>query len=623
MTIIGTVITSDNPYYSIHDLSSTAGIYYEKIAEVHFYDQSWKLITYLNTSYLNYRQKLVLHYNTKIDKICKSQKDSLTCNKLLPTLQHRIPILENAHENLLSLIGHKNFNLRRKRGLLNIIGSGLKSLFGTMDENDAEYIKEAISNLEQNQKGSLTILQDQTTILSNTVNNFNESIMNLQRTEIQINKAIKEVNYLTEQMQNELNHTLLGQYTIQLIDYLNTLIIETEIDLNNLINTVMFTKTGQIHPLVIPIKIFLSKLRESQESLPSGSFFPVALKQENMHLILEISEIVSYLQGDILVFIIKVPITNQETFELFNLIPIPQKENLLSNTVMINPKRNYLFISKTKNSYILSDDKNKNCKNLGQEKICKSTNFLNPYINGVCETELLIKNKMLDCDLRTLKNDIEIWHKLEKQNSWLYTITRPTTLTINCEKLEDVPISGTGTFTLKNKKCRGSTIYHTLVPDLDFVSYYTNKIVTKDLLIEDCCEVETLKYVNGLQPIDTIKVTDINLKELSETAHKINVAKGKISDILSRPNPIHHFSILTYTVAGLIVLVVIFFCWKCSNGGKLCLKLCLFNKWFSRDNANNMPVVTFTPTARSIRARQIDGTNTPVPNRNNEYRFDL
>lgn len=596
---------------------------------MHYYDQTWKLITYINITYLSYRQSLINYYDVKVSKVCNSFENMIACNRMLPTITHRIPIIHSSYENLLSLIGRKkSIEAKSKRGLLNVIGSGLKLLFGTMDNKDAEYIKDAINNLEQKQKDSLLILQDQTTILSNTVGNFNESIINLQKTEVQINKAIKHINSLIGTYQNEINQTLMEEYVIQLANYLNTLIVNTDIDLNNLINTVMFTKIGQIHPLVIPIKVFLEKLIESQEQLPVGTFFPVTLKDENMHLILKMSEITSYLQNNILVFIIKVPITDQEIFELYNMIPIPQKGSLVTSTVMINPRRKYLVISKTRNKFILTDEVNNHCKDIGFEKICKSKTFVNPYTNAVCETELFIVNKMLDCDVRYVKNDVEIWHKLEKQNTWLYTITRPTVLTINCGHNQDIGISGTGSFTIKNKECKASTIYHSLIPDLELKAFYENKIISKDLLEDDCCIEENLRILTKLQPIDSIKITNVNLKELAETAHKITIAKGKISDILSKPNPVHHFSVITYTVAAITLVIIGYLFWKCCRGGNFCIKICCFNKWFSTRRTNAVPMVTFTEIPTDLRRRELGSRNdvhdeTSSTRRNSEYRFDL
>lgn len=58
--------------------------------------------------------------------------------------------LSNTQRTLKDLIGRKY--RKQKRGLLNIIGSAMKTLFGTLYYNDAEYYNEAIKSAESNEK---------------------------------------------------------------------------------------------------------------------------------------------------------------------------------------------------------------------------------------------------------------------------------------------------------------------------------------------------------------------------------------------------------------------------------------------------------------------------------------
>lgn len=604
----------DGNDYAVNDLSTTSGLYFEKVSEIHFYEQEWTLVTYLNVTFLKYRQQMIDNYNNKIGKICNSQEESFKCNRILKIIQQRIPSIRISFNNLMHLMGHHD--TRSKRGLLNVIGSGLKFLFGTMDQNDASNIDNAIEDLQTKQKESLLLLQDQTTILGDTVNNFNESINRLNRVEKEINLAIKNINNISENLQNELNKTMLSDYTLQLMDYLNILIIETEIDINVLTNVVMFTKTGKIHPAIIPVDIFLNKLIESQNHLPHELFYPVPLKEENIYILLEISSIICYSDNDKLTFVIKVPLTNSDVFELFNIIPIPQYNSF--STVIIKPNKKYLIISKLKTKSTIVDNIETDCKDIGFEKICKMLTLTNPYTNPVCETQLFLSNKMEDCDVRTLSQEMEIWHKLEKHNSWLFATTYPVTLTIFCKTFEDVKVVNTGILTIKNNKCRASTIHHTLVPDLGLISIYENKVIEKNLLDDDCCTDDNLKYTIALRPIDPIKITNLNLNELANTAHKINVARGRIADILSRPNPNKHFSYITYTTASIIVLIVIILCvkiCKCNTG--LCLKFCCFNNWFKKKEYKSNPIVIFKKS-KSPKIKGIKDENSEE-----EYRFDL
>jgi hypothetical protein len=54
-------------------------------------------------------------------------------------------------ENLLrDTVGKRNEDVRRRRGVLNFVGQISKILFGTLDENDADYYDEQIRKFEEN-----------------------------------------------------------------------------------------------------------------------------------------------------------------------------------------------------------------------------------------------------------------------------------------------------------------------------------------------------------------------------------------------------------------------------------------------------------------------------------------
>lgn len=73
---------------------------------------------------------------------------------------------------------------RVKRGLLNIVGRVQKTLFGTLDDTDAESYDKQIEELQSSQNNLLKIVEKQTSILKATSNTFREA--NLM--EEQINK---------------------------------------------------------------------------------------------------------------------------------------------------------------------------------------------------------------------------------------------------------------------------------------------------------------------------------------------------------------------------------------------------------------------------------------------------
>lgn len=564
------------------------GIYFEKTSDVHFNEQHWTIISFLNLSFVYDRQILIDNVQTKLEKLCSNHIE-INCQNTFYLLKDRIINLKNSYTNYLYLIG-KFF--RVKRGWFNIVGSGLKTLFGTLDQEDSNYYDSAITELQEKQTDTLRIMQDQLSILSTTYKDFNLTITNMNRIEKEINDVIDKINRFKYTVETEINKNINNEYNSELIMYLNVLITEAEIDINKIIDIILFAKTGQIHPGIISPEQFVKELIYTKAHLPKDLVFPIPLKIENVHLILRICQVVSYVDNNNLVFVIKVPITTNEKFELFNMIPIPQT-NIL-NIVIIKLTKKFLLISETKTKFVLIDDLSE-CKDIGYEKICRPITMKNPYNFITCETELFLQNRLSpECDNRVLNSNIEIFHKLSKLNSWLYLLTHETTLTIDCGKVENIKLSKTGIVTIFNKNCRAFTYNYMLIPDLELKMNYENRMSNINLKEENCCVDENLKYSIALSPLENIDLKFVNLHDLSNSAHKITVANNRISEILSKPHPARHFSTLTYIVALILLILISYAIYKCRNSGscKFIIKLCCFNNWFHRRDQTN-PVVYY------------------------------
>ena len=58
---------------------------------------------------------------------------------------------------------------RYKRGLFNIIGSGMKYLFGTMRANNANEISNEIDNIDKRNSQIVVLLRNQTSLVRNAI----------------------------------------------------------------------------------------------------------------------------------------------------------------------------------------------------------------------------------------------------------------------------------------------------------------------------------------------------------------------------------------------------------------------------------------------------------------------
>ena len=125
------------------------------------YSDTANIIIGLDTSDIYEQINTLELYKSIINSRATSKKYA----KELDELQNRIKNLNQLAKHLKTLI-----HTRSKRGLLNIIGSVSKSLFGTLDEDDLTLINENMDKLFDDNNKIKTTIANQTALIRKIVN---------------------------------------------------------------------------------------------------------------------------------------------------------------------------------------------------------------------------------------------------------------------------------------------------------------------------------------------------------------------------------------------------------------------------------------------------------------------
>ena len=121
----------------------------KNLGPARLYHDMWKLFVAIDVSAIDGRLINLRKLYADAYKMCKGCLEEVELN----LIHGRINRLEENKKILHQLMGK-----RHKRGLLNIFGTGFKTLFGTMDNNDLEYIN-----------GEMDKLYTDNTILAGTI----------------------------------------------------------------------------------------------------------------------------------------------------------------------------------------------------------------------------------------------------------------------------------------------------------------------------------------------------------------------------------------------------------------------------------------------------------------------
>lgn len=556
--------------YKVEKLSNVAGIFYENLGHAKFYSSQWKMITYLNISM--YYEKLDLINKTyELSRgLCSRIEDKSNlyyCTQSLSYYQIQIPNLYQKAESVKDLIGHT----RQKRGWFNAIGSLFKTIFGTLDSNDAQYYDSVIDQVNKDDKTLYDLMKSQIQVVKSTIANFNETVKNFKIAEKQINLNIDAFNEYNRKENILINKLITAEAINEHLMLLTFLVNDLNEQFDNFINAILFAKKNIIHPSIItPIQL-ITEINENKFKIENGLTFPIETSLENAHTLIDISELTVYYMNGKLIFIIQIPLSDDNLFILYHLIPLPVPHNDQAKSfAYIQPNYKFVALSENKLNYVQINEID-DCKILTKDNyLCKGNMYYSISQKQNCEISFLIsKPKVIpeNCNTKLMLGNIEIYHKL-KYNQWISINSEKKLMTIMCkgkDKIIDESLSGTNLITL-NETCKAYTDSILLKPDNYITFEYQVFIPTANIIEDDCCQKGKLNFTHEYMILNPITLSNVNLDELKLTSHTLDQMNDKINEAQNHPKLIRYpsiFTIIIYSLIGIVGIALLIYCCKC------------------------------------------------------------
>jgi len=147
--------------------NSTPGIYYEELGLMNQVESGWKLVIELDVGAIEIRYQQLQDYIKNTEESCKrlTGNTQQTCQNIMKIIEKDEAKLTLQFTHLRAL--YKNPSDRRR--LFNAIGMISKTLFGTMDADDAKIVNKQLEMLRNNQKTTQHAVQNQLKILDATI----------------------------------------------------------------------------------------------------------------------------------------------------------------------------------------------------------------------------------------------------------------------------------------------------------------------------------------------------------------------------------------------------------------------------------------------------------------------
>jgi hypothetical protein len=329
------------------------------------------------------------------------------------------------------------------------VGKISKTLFGTMDDNDAQFYHEQIEHFEQGSTTLTQLAKQQLMIVKSTLGIFNDTLSDIEYEKKTRDSLSQLQNYVTAFGSQVENATYLLSLKIAIEDHIAKASRAIQRTLDILIGSIADAQKGTLPPRVLSPALLLDTLKDSSPSFPPDTTLPFPLGKDYIHAVYQLCDIHVYIFKERLGYVISVPLVHKRTFDVLKVIPLPVRVNQ-NNFVYIDIGESILCIDRAKQYYFtMKESELAQCKVMeANQYVCKQqrTLFSTATVES-CGVKMFQKREILpfECDRRLVHLSHTMWIQL-RSNTWIYFAPDLDTITVLCNDRSpvDVGLKGVG-----------------------------------------------------------------------------------------------------------------------------------------------------------------------------------
>ena len=309
--------------FQIEEFEESPGLFYVDRGAVNLYSTSWETLIYVNLEEEKIEIDSLRFYISHVDKLCNSVeiRNWTGCTHFGSLVTDRFRHLESSAGILTDIIGSKNGESRGRRGLLNFIGEVSKVLFGTMDDRDAEYYDEQIRHFESNAEDTTDLMKQQLYVIKSTLGALNVTLADMAHNDKLVRQGLTDIQAYLNSLASETYRKLtmfeakfmIEKHITQVTNALT--LLQRNVDL--LLDSVIHAQAGKFQSQLVPPKLLLEALRESQASFPRDTILPFALSADSANLIYKMCDVQVYIQNSRLSYVISIPLIDKGEFKAY------------------------------------------------------------------------------------------------------------------------------------------------------------------------------------------------------------------------------------------------------------------------------------------------------------------
>ncbi|XP_071579737.1 uncharacterized protein [Temnothorax nylanderi] len=435
-----------------------------------------------------------------------------------------------------------------KRGLIDAIGQISKTLFGTMDAEDAKIINEQIQMLDNQQQTLQHAAKNQLKIINATLGHMEKLEQTLSHNE---NLLANVTRKLHDQFihQEEIDEQIL---------LITAILADLTTDINDITDYLTYAQNDILLTRVLPLENIVVELKEATSHLTRGLNFPFKIQTENWNTIQKYVVVSAYYDNANVYTILAFPIVAYSIYEIIKITPVPihNDHNVFT---LLEPSHTLLGINRENHNYIILKESELNkCTRETTKFICDQ-NFPVYFVtaNAPSEVQLYVKapRYIENRGQRHIIANVTFWITVAEPQTWLYSTPKISEIIIQCNEMPEnkIKIEKTGKITLRDN-CKITT------PDI--ILETKNRIYTKhvqmylpELNVTNTIE-KSITLDNKLDSEKEIKLEPV-IKDPSELI-KLSLSLDEIKKEVENNQPsVFSNKNIVYPVGSATIIVVI------------------------------------------------------------------
>lgn len=603
--ILGTLISvarmteTHLPEYKLEEFAKSPGIYYEKLGKAVLYSTTWKTVIYLPLNAVTNQMDTISSYVEYVNRLCLriDLRSWTACHHLDELTLTKLRQVRESERLIASMAGRRDMESRKKRGLFDFVGKVSKVLFGTMDEDDAQYYNDQIEHFERSSDSLTHLLKQQLTIVRSTLGAINETLLDVTYNEDKMRAGLIQlrdyVDSVVTQYGNVTNllsvKITLESHIARVLDGLHVL----QRYLDALLASLVDAQQGILHPQIISPQRVINALRHDSSYFPPETFPPFPLSKDSAYLLYKVCGVHVYLYDEILSYVLELPLVNKGNYDVLRMIPVPVALGG-GRFVYVDTGSDLLFFERARQYYFLSTERELSlCKALSKNAfVCAQRHpLLFSHFVDSCVIKMLQPRSSIpnECDTRVVHLIHTLWTPLQN-NSWIYFAPTTDTITVLCKSGPpiDVSIMRVGKLSIRSG-CKGysaSAILQATDTGLGNATLEGGDLLSQVPLQHECCE--ELGVTLNLSAL-TLEVSHQNiishLTDLRYASKKVSELEIELEEQNKMNNHSiqHHMSSITvYVIVSAVCIYMMYKLLICIK--KYCnFSLCTKGERYLRD----------------------------------------